>query len=250
MNVLVFDLESDYAHFRKFYTTSSPLTFAFPPRTALQGIVGAILGYSKDEYIERLKDACISVSLNNPIKKMRVPLNFVNTKDAPPVTISKLKAYFLGLRKAKWHEPHTQIRLEIVKKPSYRVYFYSPTNQVMTALFQLLNTHKCVYVPYLGIANFISNFHFLGEYEASIIKGNNEAIEVLSPIKIKGLLQEEFLVLEEGKVYFRERMPIQLKKDRTPAAYGTYLFEPNGKSIKARVKEYVKIKGIGNFVWM
>jgi CRISPR-associated protein Cas5h len=47
--VLVFDIWSDYAHFRRGYTTTSPLTYPFPTRTALTGIVAAILGLEIDQ---------------------------------------------------------------------------------------------------------------------------------------------------------------------------------------------------------
>ena len=47
MKVLVFDIYGDLAHFRKFYTTSSPLTFPFPPPSTIKGMLGAIIGVDK-----------------------------------------------------------------------------------------------------------------------------------------------------------------------------------------------------------
>lgn len=47
MKVLAFDIWADYAHFRKFYTTTSPLTFSFPPPPTIAGILGAIYGTEK-----------------------------------------------------------------------------------------------------------------------------------------------------------------------------------------------------------
>lgn len=46
--MLVFDVWGDYAHFRRFYTTTSPLSFPIPPRTALCGLIGAIIGLEKE----------------------------------------------------------------------------------------------------------------------------------------------------------------------------------------------------------
>ncbi|MDI3478645.1 MAG: CRISPR-associated protein Cas5h, partial [Thermoanaerobacterium sp.] len=31
MKSLIFDIYGDFGHFKKYYTTSSPLTFSFPP---------------------------------------------------------------------------------------------------------------------------------------------------------------------------------------------------------------------------
>jgi CRISPR-associated Cas5-like protein len=49
--VLVFEVWGEYGHFRKHYTTTSPLTFSIPSRTALTGLLGAIIGLSKEEYL-------------------------------------------------------------------------------------------------------------------------------------------------------------------------------------------------------
>jgi CRISPR-associated protein Cas5h len=56
MKVLVFDITSDYAHFRKPYTTTSALTYSVPPRTAIVGLVGNIIGvksggFGKSEHL-------------------------------------------------------------------------------------------------------------------------------------------------------------------------------------------------------
>ncbi|WP_231717005.1 CRISPR-associated protein Cas5 [Desulfosarcina ovata] len=48
--VLAFKLWGDYGHFRKYYTTTSPLTFEFPPPTSVVGIVSAIIGLDKEQY--------------------------------------------------------------------------------------------------------------------------------------------------------------------------------------------------------
>ena len=47
--ILVFDIFGDYAHFRKYFTNMSPTTFVVPPRTVLTGIIGALIGISKEE---------------------------------------------------------------------------------------------------------------------------------------------------------------------------------------------------------
>ena len=69
--VLVFDIWGEYAHFRKYYTTTSPLSYSLPTRTALTGLIGAITGFKKDEYLKHFtKDqAFIAVRLLKPIKK-------------------------------------------------------------------------------------------------------------------------------------------------------------------------------------
>jgi CRISPR-associated protein, Cas5h family len=69
--VIVFDVWGDYAHFRKNYSTSSPLTYSFPPRTALSGLIGAVVGLDKAEYFRHFckVDANIGCRILAPVKK-------------------------------------------------------------------------------------------------------------------------------------------------------------------------------------
>ena len=70
MNILVFDLWSSYAHFKKPYTTTSPLTYSIPTRTSLAGILGALIGVDKDEYMDvfNQKNSKLAISIKRPIK--------------------------------------------------------------------------------------------------------------------------------------------------------------------------------------
>ena len=53
MKSLIFDIYGDFGHFKKYYTTSSPLTFSFPPPPTIKGMLGAIGGISKTEYLTK-----------------------------------------------------------------------------------------------------------------------------------------------------------------------------------------------------
>ena len=54
MKIIVFDIKGKFAHFRKFYTNSSSLTYGIPPRTAICGILAAILGLERDSIMKSL----------------------------------------------------------------------------------------------------------------------------------------------------------------------------------------------------
>ncbi|MDD4749617.1 MAG: CRISPR-associated protein Cas5, partial [Methanosarcinaceae archaeon] len=74
MKVLVFDVWGEFGHFRKHYTTTSPLTFSIPPRTAISGMIGAIIGLDKAEYLKYFSknEAKIAVKIESPVKKTRI----------------------------------------------------------------------------------------------------------------------------------------------------------------------------------
>jgi len=60
--LLVFDISGEYGHFRKFNTTSSPLTYSIPTHTALAGILGAIIGIEREVSANVFPDGVIPVN--------------------------------------------------------------------------------------------------------------------------------------------------------------------------------------------
>ena len=119
--ILIFDISSEYGHFRKYNTTTSPLTYSIPTRTAIAGILGAILGMEREiadgvypdgavpvqEFFSKA-NCDIAIQILNPVKKENVAVNLINTKIS-----------FYDLSKAK----RTQIEFELVKDVKYRIFF-------------------------------------------------------------------------------------------------------------------------------
>jgi len=220
--ILAFDIWGEYAHFRKYYTTTSPLTFSIPPRTVVSGIIGGILGFKKDEYLNHFskEQAYIGIRILKPIKKVRIAENLINTKDN----------HFVPLKRGK-HNPRTQIRFEFLKDVKYRIYFYHKDIGLMERLKSLLEGHQSVYTPCLGLSEHIANFEFIGEVEATKLESGK--IDIASIIPEAQLENIEF---EEGE-YFSETIPLEMDPERIVTEYGKVIFERNGKNISATVKE-------------
>ena len=222
--VIVFDVWGDYAHFRKNYSTSSPLTYSFPPRTALSGLIGAIVGLDKTEYFRHFfkVDAKIGCKILVPVKKVRIGENLIDTKSAVKMHLIKNR---------------TQIRFEFVKDPKYRIYFSHSDEQLYKKLKDLLTSHQSVYTPCLGLSQLICNFQFIGEFG---LKSSGEDVQDIdSVVPGKCLLEPDF---EEGKEYFSEVMPGEMGEAREVTDYSEILFERNGKSIKAKAKELWEVE--------
>ncbi len=231
MKVLVFDLWGDYAHFRKFYTTSSPLTFSFPPPPTIAGILGAIYGTTKEtnQYLRMFGgDASkIGVRIINPIKKVRMGLNLVDTKkDWTP-------------------QVRTQIRTEFVKDPCYRIYFYHQDEQILDDISAMVKAHKAVYTLSLGLSELLANFRYVGEFSAERNDNGNDngarLVEIVTPITEENLIAGG-IEIETGKKYLRERMPIKMTPERVVEKYDEVIFEPDGKTIKAKVQVYYQLE--------
>lgn len=78
---LVFQLSGKMAHFRKFYTNSSSLSYYFPPKTVVSGIIAAMLGLQRDSYYDAFAEsASISVEILIPLRKKIHVVNYLKVK--------------------------------------------------------------------------------------------------------------------------------------------------------------------------
>ena len=231
--VLVFNVWGEYAHFRKYYTTTSPLSYSIPPRTAVTGFIGAILGLGKEKYLKHFtkKQAFIAVRLLNPVKKVRISENLIDTENVKRMHLIKNR---------------TQIRFEFIKDPKYRLYFYHTDEGLYAKTKNLLADHKSIYTPYLGISEHIANFEFIGEINTQK-RFSEDFVEVDSVIPEDPTNKIGF---ETNLEYFSETMPIEMDFDRTVVEYKNIMFERNGHRIKAKLKEFWELDNGERIVFM
>src|ERR1039458_9748530 len=97
----VFEVAADLAHFRRPYAITTALTFPIPPRTALCGLVGAVLGLPKNEGLCHFgdADALFGIEVLEPLKTTSFSINLLDTKDNPTF-------------RPKRENPHTPMRYE------------------------------------------------------------------------------------------------------------------------------------------
>ncbi|MEN9979625.1 MAG: type I-B CRISPR-associated protein Cas5b [candidate division WOR-3 bacterium] len=221
MKVLAFDVWGDLAHFRKFYTTTSPLTFPFPPPPTIAGMLGAIYGTTK-ETNQHLKlfggpECLLGVRIVNPVRKIRMGINLIDTKrDWTP-------------------KVRTQIRTEFVKSPRYRIYFAHQDAQIYQDLKQLIMEHRSVYTVALGLSELLADFGFGNEFEVQRVVPETP-VDISTPITA-GNLVPDGLVVETGKRYIKEKIPLIMNTDRVVERYDEVIYELDGKPIRANVRE-------------
>jgi len=234
VQVLVFDIWGDFGHFRKFYTTTSPLTFSFPPPPTIAGILGAIYGTDKNtnEYLILFGNSRCKISLRilNPVKKLRMGLNLLETKG----TNLKLPMSDKNLA------PRTQIRTEFLKDPHFRIYVSHEDEKVFHKLAGNIEKHQSIYTVSLGLSELLADFTYVGLYKCDVIT-DGKIVELSTPITMDDLIDNE-LEIETGKKYFKEKMPIVMNHDRVVERYADVIFEPDGKTIKAKIKTYFKLE--------
>ena len=236
MRVIAFKIWGDYAHFRRHYTTSSPLTHTIPPPSALRGIVGGIMGFSRDRYPERLpQDKCFfGVRLLSPVKKIRLGMNYMDTKDGswveldPRIIRPKVKKDTHG----GWRL-HTQVRLELLSNPSFEIFFHHRDAKVMDELKKRLENHSPVFTPYLGITECIANFQFLWDEN---VEPFEEISDMVSAFKVESL--EELNISDDtaGISIVKELVPCFIDSDRIRISGCEVAFCASAVPIKANVR--------------
>lgn len=227
LKVLAFDIWGDYAYFRRGYTATSTISYPFPSRTTIAGLIAGILGYDRDSYYELFSDKNSKLGINilNPIKKTRLNLNYINTK--------------LGflLSDIKGQGKRTQIQAEFLKDVKYRIYVSLDDEKIMNDLYFLLNEHKSIYTPYLGISECLANFKLVNDGFFNVREQNGENINIDSII-LKG---DRNILIEPNKKYASVKSPGFFSSERSVKSYLEYYYEENGKSIKIKDGNYYQI---------
>lgn len=226
MKTLVFDIKGDYGHFRKFYTTSSPLTFSIPPRTTVCGIIGALIGLDKEEYLNYFKkeDANIAIQILSPIKKTRLSINLIDTKNAK--MYSKI-------------DNRTQVTYELLKNPSYRIYFSHSDENIYNKVKSYLQENKNYYTLSLGLSEFIAEYEYKGEINLKHME-NDDFIYIDTVIKFDEKVKVEF---ENKKEYFKDTMQNEMNNERVVTEYTKVLLERCGQPIKCNIDYYLGNRG-------
>ncbi|MDS1029152.1 type I-B CRISPR-associated protein Cas5b [Bacillota bacterium LX-D] len=237
---LVFEVRGDWAHFRKIYTTSSPLSYSIPPRTTTAGLIAAVIGLDKTQYYDYFtKDrASIAVRIINPIRKFRIGLNFINTKTAK---------MFAQIRE------RTQVKQELVKKPHYRIYFYHTDQEMYQNLQGFLERGQSFYTPYLGLSEYLAHIEYIGELAIREVNGGVEVpIHSVLPLHDKFPINFDQDDPDQRGEYFKETMPNDFERgnQRVVNEFAKVLFERKGKAIKCTPNKYWQVGNGENIIFL
>ena len=223
MKVIGFNLSGKYALFTKPYTKNQPQSFIIPPKTAIEGMMGGILGFSRDEYQEKLKNLKYSVILKKSINKYTTRFNLLQGKNAT-FNYSKNPLRFPPERGQR--SPTT---FEILKNPSWNI-FISLEEDLLYELKERIQKSLYEFVPYLGIANAFAKLTLFEEiifldrglekiksfFERDLVKvkllGPVKFYSELIPIKFenkRNLPQTKEMVIFDGEFHVLNKKEIE-----------------------------------------
>lgn len=244
--VLVFDITGEYGHFRKFNTTTSPLTYPIPTRPALAGLIGAVLGVERETSpgvfppevipISELfhpEKMSIAVQILRPVKKAHLAFNLINTK---------MSFYDIDTR--------TQIEFEFLKDPAFRIFFQHTDESVFETLAERISARKYHFTPCLGLAQLAALVELHGVLPCKVVENVLQTpIEIISAINLSQLTTTNLVHFGTG-YYTVDTYPLVLQKDREVSAFAEVLVERKGGTISVQCPIYWEVQGLGNILFL
>lgn len=219
MRTLVFEVSGDYGQFKKPYSPMSPVSYPLPPPTAVLGMLGAILGYGKNEYSQRLgwEQLRVAVGLRAPLGVFRAALNLLQTKDGTD-------GFF---RPRAGQNAHTQVPFEFLRQPHFRVYVAGLTEPVADELAERLRTGRSAYTVSLGLAPCLAELAWIGEWDAQALPTGDWAAQTAIALR-EGVV----IHYEEGRHYHRLRIPAAMDGERMVHRYQEIVLAEDGQPIR------------------
>ncbi len=234
--VAVFDLVGRAAHFRKFYTNSSSLSFSLPPRTTVSGIIAAILGRKRDSYYDLLGPgrSLMSVSLRSPVRAVIQTVNNLLVKSPSDLNgSSKLSM-------------HTQVPTEIVLPLHeedllvYRVYFAHESAEVFDELADRVRRNAPAYPISLGSAPMLGELRWVAFADEWRVMDSGEWIAAVTPCLVDAVsivgFDRDGLADGERLQVVKDLMPYSFEPGRRNVWNRAYLYERQGRPLPVRLK--------------
>ena len=241
MKLIVFDVCGYIAHFRKFFSSVTSLSYVFPPRTAIIGLISAIMGFERDGYYELFSDEKCKIALQilTPVRRLPQKLNYLMTKK---ISVKHLRGLTV----------HAQPTVELVMREGtnldiicYRIFFNHIDKNILNSLEKNLRDKKYFYPPALGSLNNLAEVNYIGTLDAKLIIEGDKEISISTVIPTK--VVRELAFMEDRKIFLEENVPADFTINRSISRTENYIYEGNGKQIKCKVNcEVFRINVMGD----
>lgn len=229
MKIVVFDIHGKFAHFRKFYTNSSSLTYGVPPRTTIAGMIAAILGLERDSYYDKFSSERLKIGVRklSGTKKLLQTLNYLKATSSSELINPK---------------DHTQVPFEILMGENnlgYRIYLSYEEVDLLNEIEERLKDNRVFFPPYLGSASFSCRLSYIDTFEGeSCVDEDYTSISTV----LRADYVEEIDILSYSGRLIKERMPIDFFEGRRIKEVASYIYDDKGCPIDVKLKnEYIKL---------
>lgn len=231
--LLVFDVSSSFGYFRKSFTTTSALTHAVIPRSAIEGLVGAIIGLSSDEYPEKLQSSNIAVEIRSPVRKLHMKYMHTN-----PDWWQNISLYLQNKTSSKTIQFAVPAAVELLVEPKYRIYI--DCQDINHELSNMLKNNKTYYTPYLGSSSMICSAKYVGEYDYNRISSKKDYLPVCSIVPFSDRIPKMKLE-KESRFAIEEGLPLHIDNERFPHGSYKVVYSPEPRSMEIIDNDIIEV---------
>lgn len=213
MKAALVDIKGNWAHFRKAETNNNPLTHDFITKTALVGLIGAVLGKERTNmralFPQLCDDLLYGVRINRDVRK---------------------QSWGFTLRSASNLFDKAPKQMEFLRHPDFTV-LLALKNDQSGELFEefvwSVATEKACFQPVLGLHNCPADLHFVED--GNISEQNDGEFET------QGFVSSLHKPLEFNRLGF-DRIPTFQTDDfwNLPERYLPVVFPSNGQKIRVK----------------
>jgi CRISPR-associated protein Cas5h len=252
MKIISFHLKGKMAHFRRYYSNSSALSYTVPPRTTIIGIIAGLLGKERDSYYSyfSLEQCCVATAVCAPIKKIMQKMNLLMIKNANDLNGSQ--------------DNHSQTATELIIPQNirtdaldYQVWFHHKDAGLMNEFSKLLCSGLFYHTK--GINLGLGTAFSLGWLETDVmeldgeVKKSSEAEYIYSIIPSAKIKSLNVGMMTEGQyALLRENLPLEFNELRriTENGISSFIISMNGNPIPAMMESSVRLNDGKTIVWM
>ncbi|HBC30071.1 MAG TPA: CRISPR-associated protein Cas5 [Clostridiales bacterium] len=252
MDILAFHLRGKMAHFRKYYSNSSALSYWVPPRTTITGIIAGLLGMERDSYYEQfsLHECKVALALCSPLKKTMQKMNLLMIKSSNDLNGSA--------------DYHSQTATEFIIPMDlvngyldYRVFIHHKNIAIQTDLCKLLSPDNQSFYCSKGIAFALGSAQNLGwietdrVYQGEPLPGAEEKCHISTVVAVRDLTHLE-LVTDITHSYLKEDLPLEFdsRRNLTAKGKGEFIINANGTGIWGSADKLVQLDNGEVIAWM
>lgn len=238
--IIMFKLSGKFAHFRKFYTNASSLSYLIPPRTVIIGLISSILKIPRDEYYDIFNEENLKVSVC-------IPKNLEIRKQTQSINNLHYKYYgFLNSGTTKYPGKHSQCKLELLMFPldkniEYIIYIgCDHQNEIINKLEEKLIENNLGFGVYFGQRQFKADVEFIDSFK------NSDIVFIEKSQFLDSVCSEENFIdcnFSSEIDVLAEQMPIHFKKiksgtktGREPVTVKKVFFEKKGRRMEGEFR--------------
>ena len=231
---IIFEYKGKFAHFLKAEANASAPSYPFPTRTVLIGLVGAVLGLTKDSPQIFLKNAKFAVSGKAEATHWHTA-TLHQTYPAPlALSVSGKSKGSSGDKKLP-----KRIAQEWLFKPEFTVFVQLP-EEYHNAFDYRIRKKKWHFTPCLGLSEMMADLKFIDSVR---IEQLGEGIYNIETLVRKSEVEFDMsIALEQNFVIKSIRMPRDVT-DKREFSHEAYLYEATGKALYLKTATACKVGG-------